>query len=154
MAGFRSTKFDPILILFQIIALQSVFYASQSLFTALYSYFPNAYPETIDSIFSIQIRKDIVVIQLLGILVTSCSTLFLIVRTKSILDSLITLHFIHFIIVILFNSSFPTQFSWWALQICSAAIGTLTGEWLCMKEETKEIKLRLPLASKKESSEA
>uniref|UniRef100_A0A0K0FGB4 Protein SYS1 homolog (inferred by orthology to a human protein) n=1 Tax=Strongyloides venezuelensis TaxID=75913 RepID=A0A0K0FGB4_STRVS len=153
MTGFRSAKFDPLLIFFQIIALQSVFYASQSLLTALYSYFPDAYPESIGSILSVQIRRDIAIIELLGILLTSFSTLFLIVRTKSILDSMITLHFIHFIIVLFYNSSFPTQFSWWVLQVCSTALGTLTGEWLCMKEETKEIKLRLPLASKKESNE-
>uniref|UniRef100_A0A0N4Z2B6 Protein SYS1 homolog n=1 Tax=Parastrongyloides trichosuri TaxID=131310 RepID=A0A0N4Z2B6_PARTI len=153
MAGFRTTKFDPTLIFFQIIALQSVFYSSQSIITAIYSHFPNAYPENIDSLFTNQIRKEIVLIQLFGIIVTACATPFLIVRTKSVLDSFITLHFIHFIIVLIYNFSFPSQFSWWILQICSAAVGTLTGEWLCMKEETKEIKLKLPLANKKSSNE-
>uniref|UniRef100_A0AC35TZ09 Protein SYS1 homolog n=1 Tax=Rhabditophanes sp. KR3021 TaxID=114890 RepID=A0AC35TZ09_9BILA len=141
MAGFRKSQFDPLLILFQICAMQSVFYASSCLYIAIYSNFPSSEEITTDLVFTTQTRKATFVIQLMAILTAALSTVFLIQRAKSVLDSFITLHFIHFFVVLLYNFAFPVQLSWWFLQICSCAVGTLVGEYLCMKSETREIVL-------------
>lgn len=50
-----------------------------------------------------------------------------------------TFHALHLITCWMYNSSFPTTFSWWLLNAVCGIIMCVCGEFLCLKTELKEI---------------
>lgn len=62
-------------------------------------------------------------------------------RAKSCLDFAFTLHFWHLVLVIVYNTQFPLQLTWWLLQLISVTICTVVGEFFCMRKESEEIQL-------------
>jgi hypothetical protein len=64
-------------------------------------------------------------------------------RTKLCMDFSCTWHFIHLIICWFYNGSFPTTFSWWALNVACATLMCVCAEFLCLRTELKAIPLSL-----------
>lgn len=60
---------------------------------------------------------------------------------KQIIFSSCTFYGIHLLFCWVYNGSFPTTFSWWALNIASAAITCVAGEFLCLRTELQAIPL-------------
>lgn len=56
-------------------------------------------------------------------------------------------HIIHFLICLFFEGEFPSL-SYWLLNVTCLVIMTVTSEYLCLKEEMKEIPLYQALSTK------
>lgn len=65
--------------------------------------------------------------------------LFIIQRSKLVLDFVITLHFVHLILVSLYSHGLPRNWLWWALQVCSAVFMVVVGTWACQRRELRPI---------------
>ena len=138
---FRSYAWDPLLILAQMIAMQSVFYFG--LGTVMYSLaFFQIEEISLDRIF---IRKpglklDVITMcaHITNAIITSVGLWYIIQRSKLCLDFTATIHLFHLIITFLY-AEFPSFTSWWVLTIISAVITTCLGEYLCRKTELEDI---------------
>ncbi|KAE9553365.1 hypothetical protein FO519_003428 [Halicephalobus sp. NKZ332] len=153
MSAFRTTVWDPSLIIGQIFSLQSVFYLSESILMIICSLFSNYKPQ-VDHVFAVQTMRPMSIIQLFSVAVVAFALSHIVQRAKQCLDFSITLHVIHVIAVTLYNSQFPTSFTWWILQVVSCAIYSVLGEYLCMQKESLEIPLSTAPIQRTESSEA
>ncbi|KTW27726.1 hypothetical protein T552_02166 [Pneumocystis carinii B80] len=141
----RRNSLDFALIICQIIALQSLFYLSQTVLIQFMSYVLEK-PVSLDYIFDfhkITLDNNETVItglvwdinSIFGVLII----FFIVRRSKQVLDFTLTMHFIHFIIVLLYSGSLPTNIYWWVVQIISCLSICLGGEWICMQRELKPI---------------
>ena len=61
-------------------------------------------------------------------------------RTRKCLDFVITLAFIHLVLTSL-SHGFPWHLPWWLIVVSGSTACTLIGEYLCMREEQREIRL-------------
>ncbi|CRL06296.1 CLUMA_CG019064, isoform A [Clunio marinus] len=151
--SFQLNKFDPILVSSQICAFQSFLYVTLSLILILGLTFLNI-NLSLSAIFDF---RQINVSNSEGVLIISCfiinslfGALFLwtfVKRRKLCLDFCCTYHFIHFIICCCFEGEFPSL-SYWLLNVTCLVIMTVTSEYLCLKEEMKEIPLYQSLSTK------
>ncbi|KAG5518104.1 hypothetical protein PMAC_003290 [Pneumocystis sp. 'macacae'] len=137
--------FDPILIVSQIIAVQSLFYLSETTLV-LFLFVISGKQVSLDYIFDFhKISLNDVESLVAGLIwdinsVFGILILFFVVRrTKQVLDFTLTMHFIHFIIVFLYSGHFPSNTYWWVVQMISCVFMCLGGEWMCMQRELKPI---------------
>jgi len=65
---------------------------------------------------------------------------FIVQRAKKCLDFSSTVYLIHFLAVSA-SSGFPKEASWWLNLAVDIAITAVLSEWLCLKQELKEIPL-------------
>lgn len=65
--------------------------------------------------------------------------MFIIQRSKLVLDFVLTLHFIHLVLVSLYSHGLPANWLWWALQVCSATFMVVLGTWACQHRELRPI---------------
>uniref|UniRef100_A0A6M2DWS1 Protein SYS1 homolog n=1 Tax=Xenopsylla cheopis TaxID=163159 RepID=A0A6M2DWS1_XENCH len=147
--SFRNTQWDPVLLIFQILAMQTSGYFSLGLIMALMEGLAGS-NHTLDHIFQ---YHEIHVADFGGKLVISafvlnalcCAGLLWLVvkRTKLCLDFSCTWFFIHLIICWYYNSGFPWNFSWWLLHAVCVALMCITGEFLCLRTELNDIPLGL-----------
>ena len=59
-------------------------------------------------------------------------------RAKKCLDFAVTFFFLHLVFCSVFET-FPFDWRWWATNIGSCTIAAVSGEYLCMKKELREI---------------
>ncbi|KAF2685753.1 hypothetical protein K458DRAFT_364746 [Lentithecium fluviatile CBS 122367] len=136
---------SPTRILSQIIVLQLAYYACAAvliLFTALVF----GREVNTDLLFSWRsLRGDTTVGWTLGLvwvlnsLTCVVFILLLIARSKLVLDFALTIHFIHLIVTSLYSHGIPSNFFWWALQLCSMVVMTFLGVWACRWRELRPI---------------
>ncbi|KAI3420258.1 hypothetical protein GPALN_003574 [Globodera pallida] len=140
VGSFRATVWDPTIIVGQIVCLQSAFYSVEGSLMFSWSLLAS-YRPLLEHIFTFRVQHPMVLIQLMAS--ACCALLFpyVIGRARLCLDFAITLHVVHFLIGCLFNWTFPTQFTWWLLQVISASLCTILAEWLCSRREYAEIPL-------------
>jgi len=150
--GFRTTVWDPTLIVGQILCIQSSFYSSESLLMLLWAT-ASTYKPSLDHFFTLQTIKPMTVIQLISVLMSAGMISIIVGRARQCLDFTCTLHFIHLIITCFYNSAIPSQLTWWLLQLVSVSLCTLLSEYLCMRWETMEIPIRIPPSSSKPSED-
>ncbi|KAK0072492.1 hypothetical protein PV325_011281, partial [Microctonus aethiopoides] len=146
---FRKTTWDPVLIICQIIAVQTVMY----FFLGIWIWIVATLLNTTQSLnYAFQYEeihvKDfagrlLISIFVLNSLIGSFTLWWLVQRTKQCLDFACTAHLIHLICCWVYNSNFPTTFSWWCLNTVSTTIMCVCGEFLCMKSEIKAIPLSM-----------
>ncbi|VDO67328.1 unnamed protein product [Heligmosomoides polygyrus] len=142
MSSFRSYVWDPLLLVSQMVCMQAIFYGTECF--ALIAYSMTGFTPTVAHVFSIQALRVMVVVQLLASLSCGTAMTFVVQRAKQCLDFSCTVHVFHLLFVIIYNQSFPTRPLWWGVQIASAVICTLCGEYLCMRAESQEIRLGPP----------
>ncbi|KTW29070.1 uncharacterized protein T551_02344 [Pneumocystis jirovecii RU7] len=143
--------FDPILIMSQIVAVQSLFYLSETALV-LFLFVISRKQVSLDYIFDFhKISLDNTESLVAGLIwdINSISgtdfqysiliLFFVIRRTKQVLDFTLTMHFIHFIIVFFYSGHFPSNTYWWVVQMISCVFMCLGGEWMCMQRELKPI---------------
>ncbi|CEG76440.1 hypothetical protein RMATCC62417_11337 [Rhizopus microsporus] len=145
VSSFRSSRWDPILIIAQIAALQSIIYIILSIILLAATILTGT-ELSLDLIFvDTEIRADTGFgwTVLIVWMVSACASIPLLVlivqRAKQILDFVLTFHFFHLIFVWKVSHHFPISFTWWVLQIVDILIMTLGGEWACMHREMKPI---------------
>eukprot|EP01095_Lingulamoeba_sp_RSL-Kostka_P014562 TRINITY_DN6385_c1_g1_i1.p1 TRINITY_DN6385_c1_g1~~TRINITY_DN6385_c1_g1_i1.p1 ORF type:complete len:154 (+),score=6.78 TRINITY_DN6385_c1_g1_i1:205-666(+) len=143
---FGRDKWDPILIITQIIALQCIYYTMLGIMLFISSIITDTWFEmdlffeytTMD--FTTSIGIAIIISLITASIIEAIVIRMLIERAKKCLDFTFTLHFIQFVIVLIY-SSFPVTFTWWIVTLISLGIMTLLSEYLCMKYEMTDIKL-------------
>jgi len=147
MGGFRSSVWDPCLIISQIVAVQSVFYLTLGSWIATMDYI-GGWNNTLDKVFgyeSLQVKQFhgrlVMIAFVLNALTGALGLWYVVKRTKLCLDFAVTVHFFHLIACWMYNSHFPTSMSWWLSNVISIIIMTVLGEFLCMRTEMKAIPL-------------
>ncbi|KAI1316964.1 hypothetical protein EDD11_009208 [Mortierella claussenii] len=146
-SSFRATQWDPVLILSQIICLQTVWYVSIS--TIVFTLFKFSGTDiTLDAILNYrEIRADNAQGMLLGLawLLNSVVGIFLLLkivaRARLVLDFSLTLLLYHVAMTTLYSDHIPTSFLWWALNGTTAGIMIFGGEYVCMQQEMEPILL-------------
>ncbi|XP_039291878.1 protein SYS1 homolog [Nilaparvata lugens] len=146
---FRHSQWDPILIISQIVAMQSVYYVTLGLWIAAVNLLVGT-SRSLDHLFKYQeihVRdipgKLIIASYVLNSLTGACSLWWLVQRTKQCLDFSCTLHLFHLLACWYYNGHFPASLSWWLLNSACLAIMCICGEFLCMRTELKAIPLNM-----------
>ncbi|XP_035718209.1 protein SYS1 homolog [Vespa mandarinia] len=146
---FRKTTWDPILIISQIVAVQSVMYFFLGIWIWIIASLLGS-TNSLDYAFQykeIHIRdfggQLVIVIFILNALIGAMALWWLVQRTKQCMDFACTAHLIHLCCCWAYNASFPTSFSWWSLNIVSLSIMCVCGEFLCMRTELQAIPLSM-----------
>lgn len=149
MAGhFRSSVWDPVLIVSQILTMQSLFYLCLGVWIFLVDFICGS-PRSLDQLFSykvLQVKEFqgrlIIVAYVLNALTGATGLWYIVKRTKQCLDFAATVHLCHFVACWIFNGLLPSL-SWWLINIISLIITTVLGEFLCMRTELKAIPLSM-----------
>ncbi|KAF9114031.1 hypothetical protein BGX27_000299 [Mortierella sp. AM989] len=146
-SSFRATQWDPVLILSQIVCLQTVWYISISVIVFTLFKFSGS-DITLDAILNYrEIRADNSQGMLLGLawLLNSVVGVFLLLkivaRARLVLDFSLTLLLYHVIMTTYYSDHIPTSFLWWALNGTTAGIMVFGGEYVCMQQEMEPILL-------------
>uniref|UniRef100_A0A667GX39 SYS1 golgi trafficking protein n=1 Tax=Lynx canadensis TaxID=61383 RepID=A0A667GX39_LYNCA len=148
MAGqFRSYVWDPLLILSQIVLMQTVYYGSLGLWLALVDGLVRSSP-SLDQMFDAEILgfstppgRLSMMSFILNALTCALGLLYFIRRGKQCLDFTVTVHFFHLLGCWFYSSRFPSALTWWLVQAVCIALMAVIGEYLCMRTELKEIPL-------------
>ncbi|XP_030699413.2 protein SYS1 homolog isoform X2 [Globicephala melas] len=148
MAGqFRSYVWDPLLILSQIVLMQTVYYGSLGLWLALVDGLVRSSP-SLDQMFDAEILgfstppgRLSTMSFVLNALTCALGLLYFIRRGKQCLDFTVTVHFFHLLGCWFYSSRFPSALTWWLVQAVCIALMAVIGEYLCMRSELKEIPL-------------
>ncbi|KAG5672344.1 hypothetical protein PVAND_002477 [Polypedilum vanderplanki] len=151
--SFQVTKFDPLLLISQIIAQQSFLYFT---LTAILWIGLN-YLDTNLSLSALFDYRQINVTESEGILIICCFLInslfgaiflwYFVKRRKMCLDFCCTYHLIHFLVCLFYESEFPSL-SFWLLNVTCAVIMCVTSEYLCLREEMQLIPLYQPISQK------
>ncbi|KAG0360616.1 hypothetical protein BG005_010313 [Podila minutissima] len=144
-SSFRATQWDPVLILSQIVCLQSLWYLSISII--VYTLFRFAGAElSLDAILNYhEIRADNAQGMLLGFawLLNSIVGVYLLLkivaRARLVLDFSLTLLVYHVLMVTYYSGHVPSSFLWWALNGTTAGVMIFGGEYVCMQLEMEPI---------------
>ncbi|KAG9320592.1 hypothetical protein KVV02_006932 [Mortierella alpina] len=133
-SSFRATQWDPVLILSQIVCLQSIWYVSVATIIYAFSAFSGA-DITLDAILNYrEIRADNAQGMLLGLawLLNSAVGVFLLLkivsRARLVLDFSLTLLLYHVFMTTLYSDHVPTSFLWWALNGTTCGIMIFGGD--------------------------
>ncbi|KAL4705453.1 hypothetical protein ACJJTC_007025 [Scirpophaga incertulas] len=145
--SFRNAHWDPCLILSQMFAVQFILYLSLAIIVAVMEDLTGS-TRTLDHIFEyheIHVRDNegraVIAAFVLNAIVGALVLWIVVGRTKLCLDFSCTFYGIHLFYCWMYNSSFPTTFSWWTLNIACASVMCVTGEFLCLSTELQAIPL-------------
>ncbi|CAF0770780.1 unnamed protein product [Rotaria sordida] len=147
MSGFRNQRWDPWLIISQIIAVQTLYYLGLGFLIFFITFAINQVP-TLDYIFSydtLQLSswngRFFCTIFLVNALTGALAIFYFVGRYKQCLDFSITIHFYHFIACCIYNYHYPNIFSWYVIQFLSIIIMTILSERFSKKYELQNIPL-------------
>ncbi|RDA89777.1 hypothetical protein CP533_4692 [Ophiocordyceps camponoti-saundersi (nom. inval.)] len=140
------SRLHPMKIAWQILILQSVFYAAGFLlllFTALVA----GIPFGIHLVFGWEaVRGDttrgwlLAFIWILdGGLFTAVSIVIFVARTKLVPDFVLTLHFIHLLLTTLYSRALPSHSMWWVSMLSSCGIAIALGTWGCRYRQLQPV---------------
>ncbi len=137
---FRVKSFDPVLIIYQILCIQTLYYTLYCLFLSLFSIFSET--RHLSFIFNSDATANLNITALLILISTHffhCYTILLIVgKAKSCLDFLVTNFIIHFIICC-YEYGLPKSSVWWLINALIWCGTVLWAEYICMKNEMAPI---------------
>lgn len=143
---FRSSAWDPILIISQIVCVSSSYYTLLSILLFFGDIF-GKYIASLSQLFEDNVEESnsyrICFTLLLPLLASSIEAYcfpYIVGRAKLCLDFSLTFHFWHLVLVYI-HSSMPTSFLWWFTFIVSIVIMTTLGEYFCMKRDMEPIML-------------
>ncbi|XP_013404457.1 protein SYS1 homolog [Lingula anatina] len=144
---FRSSAWDPFLIIAQIISMQSAFYVGLGVWIAMVDFVAGA-DRSLEQFFKYEELqfKEFTGRLIMGAFVLNSLTCALglwytVKRTKLCLDFASTVHLIHLVVCWGYNARFPYTVSWWLVNIICIVLMTVLGEFLCMRSELKAIPL-------------
>lgn len=136
-------KWDPALIVGQIITVQLLSYASLTIMISITAEMSGYGPSVVfifdHRIMRLSTTKLVIIAHLANSLVGAYLLRVFVERSKSCLDFSLTYYIIHFICVWYYNKSMPDTFIWYFINACGAFIMCVASEFLCRKEEMKSI---------------
>jgi len=143
---YGAEKFNPRLIMTQIVVMQSLFWLCLCLLTACAD-FVIGEPQSMSQLFNgrsytwdTRAGLTLAVCLWATALLMAGSLRFVVERAKKCLDFVCTYHFFHFVATS-FASGCPSTGQWWAIQLVALLLAVFLGEYICMMAETKAIKL-------------
>mmetsp|Transcript_26803 Transcript_26803/g.58859 ORF Transcript_26803/g.58859 Transcript_26803/m.58859 type:complete len:167 (-) Transcript_26803:427-927(-) len=148
-AAFLPADFDPILIMAQIFAMQTMWYMTFGVWLLILNALaggpiPNIGISLIFSHESISLLVTggwiVIASYILNALAGACSLCFVVQRARKCLDFTTTAHLIHLWLTYCYDG-LPDTWEWWALNALSLALMALLGEFLCMRREMQDIPL-------------
>ncbi|XP_077582021.1 protein SYS1 homolog isoform X2 [Stigmatopora nigra] len=142
---FRSYIWDPVLIVFQIVLMQCIYYSFLGLWLAgVYRLVETR--SSLDQIFSYEMLSFASILGrlsmtafILNSLTCALGLWFFVRRGKQCLDFTVTVHFFHLIGCWIYNSQFPSTLAWWLVNLACMALMAVIGEYLCMRTELRAI---------------
>lgn len=146
-------SFNPRMILYQMVAIQSIFYAafvSSTVFVSILFGFPYRLGKFFDfATYSFETTAGGCVCVMLWTNLVFMSFLLprIIERTRKCLDFVVTLVVVH-LCFSWASFGFPWSASWWTVWTLGAVACTVLGEYLCLREEQREI----PIAASDDDS--
>lgn len=146
--SFSPSRFDPALILGQIIAMQSLAYTGLGMWLLLLSGITGRPATSIGlaHVFSCSLRLShagrwvTITAFLLNALASGCFLAIVVERAKNCLDFAATAHALHLCGCVLYDG-FPKSWEWWFVNLACVALMALLGEYLCMRRELRDIPL-------------
>uniref|UniRef100_UPI00358ECD8F protein SYS1 homolog isoform X1 n=1 Tax=Myxine glutinosa TaxID=7769 RepID=UPI00358ECD8F len=150
MAGrFRSTIWDPVLIMSQIALVQSIFYSGVGLWLAMLDAMLDA-PRSLQQVFRYELLEfssthgRVPMFAFTFNALTCAVGLWMFVRRgRQCLDFALTAHGFHLLACWGYNSHLPSAVSWWLVQLIAVTITAVLAEYLCMRSELRAIPLGL-----------
>ena len=161
---FRGTVWDPVLIIAQMLALQSFYYVFFTLFV-LFAALVTGSELSLGLVFDARGQRGdtllawLVVLGqlcaaalgcalfifatffgLTGWLSRSMSLVLIVERSKQCADFTVTLHMFH-LLACTIRSGFPTTLLWWSMNLGSVLIMAFLGEFICLQKEMVPISL-------------
>ncbi|KAJ3164032.1 hypothetical protein HDU88_005685 [Geranomyces variabilis] len=147
MSSFRASKFDPILLSAQIVALQCTYYLTASLHIFLLELLTGS-PITLAHVLSSsELRTDTVLgwALSLGMLLNAGAAayalLIIVERSRLCVDFSVTLHFLHLLATSVYSRGVPRNLWWWVVMMLSMLGVAVGGEKLCLRKEMQPIEL-------------
>nr|CAB3266764.1 protein SYS1 homolog [Phallusia mammillata] len=144
---FRSYVWDPALIIFQMLAMQCVYYTTLGLLSTLLLSF-GKFPPSLHYLFDTGAvhyygaeNRLVLVAHLLNSIFGAVALWYIVQRAKQCLDFSCTLHFFHFVVCWIYSGYFPTRISWWLVQLVCIVLMVVIGEYLCFQSDMKDIPL-------------
>jgi len=144
---FYTSVWDPRLIIYQIFAVQCLYYILLGLFLGMFDVMVG-HTLTLDQIFgypSMNVHSARGWVVILSCFATAISNgvglLFIVERSKKCLDHTATAFIFHLIAVWIYGG-FPKTWTWWIVQFFCFIIMVVLGEYLCMRKELQDIPLR------------
>ncbi|KAH8880323.1 hypothetical protein GQ53DRAFT_755140 [Thozetella sp. PMI_491] len=140
------TELPPLKILGQIAALQTLYYIT-AMCLMLFATLVAGNRFTLDLVFGWNaVRGDTTQGWLMGFvwvldggLFMAVAIIFLVARSKLVLDFALSLHFIHLLVVSLYTHQFPRNLMWWLTVGAASAVAVALATWGCQYRELKPI---------------
>ncbi|XP_065177717.1 protein SYS1 homolog [Sycon ciliatum] len=143
MASFRSSVWDPLLIISQIVFMQSQFYVLFCLYLLIFTGMAHIQP-TLTHVLSSKMLVTwhqgwpIILSYSLSALSGAISLRYAVRRSKNCMDFTVTMFFMHALLSCV-TRGFPFAWQWWVVTSVSATVMVVLGEWLCMRMEMADI---------------
>eukprot|EP00118_Oscarella_pearsei_P002739 m.11434 g.11434 ORF g.11434 m.11434 type:complete len:155 (+) comp23315_c0_seq3:60-524(+) len=151
MAGFRAYVWDPVLLIAQMAAMQSIFYVGLGVWCLVLDKIMGL-DKSLDQILSSQEAnfsngRPTMLAFSLNCLTCALGLQFIVGRSKQCLDFTATMLVLHLVVTTAY-SAFPLNWTWWALQIVCLIVTTVVGEYFCMRMEMSAIPVTIATAMK------
>ena len=150
MSAFRpAPDFDPALIVSQITALQTLLYLDLGVWMLLLNALAGRPASTVGlelffSFHSIRLSYTggwiSIAAFFFNALAGGCFLCIIVERARKCLDFSVTAHCVHLFCCVLYDG-WPSSWEWWVVNAMSLIVMSLLGEYLCMRNEMREIPL-------------
>ncbi|KAJ1545515.1 hypothetical protein HK405_007868, partial [Cladochytrium tenue] len=150
--SYRSSTFDPALVVGQIVCLQSAYYLSLSVVVLALELVTGS-PVTLDHLLlASELRTGTAMgwclagAFLLNAAISSFLLLLIVQRAKQCLDFSATIQLLHAALTTAYSGGLPRSSFWWGVAAIGVVVSALGGEFLCMRHELQPIAFGSALA--------
>lgn len=140
-------EFDPILIICQIVSLQSFFYLSMTMCLSII-YALLDIPISLDHLFNPRFNEFVTSLGWIATLTSLFSAVagayllsLIVEKSKKCVDFTFTLYLIHLLVCCYYKEKLPLEWEWWIVNIVSSVTMASVGEYLCSRNELEDIPL-------------
>lgn len=150
MSSFRPAQdFDPVLIVSQIGAVQSLLYIDLGVWMLVLNGLAGRPVTTIGLEFFFSHRSIrlsytggwiSIAAFFLNALAGGCFLMLIVERSKKCFDFAVTAHCVHLCCCVMYDG-WPSSWEWWVVNLMSLVVMSLLGEYLCMRREMQDIPL-------------
>ncbi|XP_037085906.1 protein SYS1 homolog [Pollicipes pollicipes] len=146
---FRYTKWDPVLIISQIVCLQALYYVTLGVCLVFLNMLTGGLL-SLDSIFNFEVLnlseghgRVVAIAFVLNAGFSALSLWWVVQRTKLCLDFSCTTLGYHLLFCWLHGGRAPSSAAWWLVQLACLSLACVCGEFLCMRTELAAIPVNL-----------
>ena len=154
---YGGDDFNPKLIITQMLCLQSLWYCGLCV-TSLPLNYPSTFPVvTLFSSDHWHVKDRLGMAHGVGVLLCTILLAFacavIVERSRKCWDFVGSVFIVHLLLVSVCQGYLPSEPMWWSINVLSAVLSTLGGEYLCSRTETESILLRPSTRPKRSGSD-